>query len=343
MQIEIKRRRRWVERFTLPQVGAFLEKRPGLRAPLGLLIPLIILEVILGVKNPVFLSIQNQSNLWRQIAIYMVLGTGMTFVIAGGGIDLSIGSTVALSACIAGIVMKSFSTPLISLLAILIALSVGILIGMINGIAVTIFRVPPLVTTLGSMTAVRGFAYLMMGARYRRGFPANFVFLGQGNVGPFPVPFLMGLAIIIIGAMVLNRGKLGRYILAIGGNRDTAKRAGIHVHRYEFLSYTIMGGLAGWSGIMLAARLDMVQAILGTGMELHTIAVVVLGGTYLFGGYATILGTFLGALFLGLTENGLLIIGVPFYWQRIVVGSLLVAVVGVQLYRFRRRGVLRQE
>lgn len=340
MNIDAKRWGSFIERLSLPKVGAFLETRPGLRAPLGLAIPLIVLIVILGAKNPVFLSLENQVNLWRQISIYVIVGVGMTFVIAGGGIDLSVGSTMALSACTAGIILKSLAVPFVVPLAITTALIAGILVGAINGIAVSIFRIPPLIVTLGTMTAVRGFTYLIMGDRYRRRFPESFSFLGQGHVGPIPVPFLIALALVIIGAIVLNRCKFGRYILGIGGNREAAKRSGIHVQRYEFLSYTLVGGLAGLGGIILAARLDMVQGLLAAGAELHVITVVILGGTYLFGGFATMLGTLLGALFLGMTENGLLIVRIPFYWQRIVVGSLLIIAVGVQLYRFRRRGVV---
>ena len=340
MNIEAQKQKVFRERMSSKKIGEFFKTRPDLKTPLGLAIPIVILFLILSIKNPVFLTVENLANVVRQLSIYAIIGVGMTFVIAGGGIDLSVGSTIALTACTAGIIMKTFTMPFLVPLAVIVAICVGLAVGLFNGTAVSIFKIPPLVVTLGSMTAIRGVTYLLMQDRYRRSFPDAFVFLGQGHVASIPVPFLITLVTVIIGSIVLQRGKFGRYLLGIGGNREAAKRAGIHIPKYEILSYVILGGLSGIGGVILAARLNMVQAIIGAGAELHVITVVILGGTYLFGGYATMLGTLLGALFLGVTENGLLIIRVPFYWQRIVVGMLLILAVGLQLYRFRRRGVV---
>jgi ribose/xylose/arabinose/galactoside ABC-type transport system permease subunit len=143
------------------------------------------------------------------------------------------------------------------------------------------------------------------------------------------------VAIVILGAIFLNTTKRGKYLLAIGANEEAARRFGVTVRTHKFLAYVISGALAGAGGILLASRLNAAQATIGQMMELHTIAVVVIGGTYLFGGYATMLGTLLGAILLGVLENGLLIIGVPFFWQMITIGLLLVIAVAIQLYRFR--------
>ncbi len=325
------------------KINIFLEKNPRLRTPLGVAVPLFIMIVLLTIANPIFLSQRNIFNILRQTAIYMVLGTGVTLVIGNGGIDLSVGSMVGLTACIVGTVLKSdiSSVPL----AIFIAILVGLFGGAFNGIAVSIFKVPPLITTLGTMTTLRGIAYLLMGPAgfVARSFPSSFQFIGQGRIGIVPMPALIGLIVLGLGEVLLSSTRMGKYILAIGGNQEAAKRCGIKIPIFQLFAYIISGGLAGLAGVMLASRLNAAQATLGQGMELHVIAVVIIGGTYLFGGYATMLGTFLGTIFLGVLENGLLLVGVPFYWQQIVIGLILVAAVGIQLYRFQTMGVSRGE
>ena len=227
----------------------------------------------------------------------------------------------------------------IGFVAVLAAVVIGALVGLVNGLAVTRLKVPPLIVTLGTLTAVRGLAYLAMGSNQVRNFPESFLWIGQGKVMGIPAAGLIALAVVLSGAFLLNCTRFGTYLLAVGGDRSAAIRAGIRVRFYETCAYVICGGLAGLAGAMLVARLNAAQAVLGATMELHAIAVVVLGGTYLFGGYATFLGTLLGAIFLGVAENGLLLMGVPFYWQQIVIGTTLVVAVAIQLYRFRRQGM----
>lgn len=319
----------------------FFERHPGLAPPLGLLVPLLVLITVITLVNPVFLDGRNIFNVFRQISIFLILGTGMTIVMAARGIDLSVGSTVALSGCAAGVFLKSGMLPdsLIGVFAISIAIFIGALVGLVNGIAVTRFKVPPLIVTLGTLTAVRGLAYLTMGSDQVRNFPDTFLWIGQGRVLGIPVAGLIALVVVSGGAFLMNCTRFGTYILAVGGDRSAARRSGIRVQFYETCAYVICGALAGLAGAMLIARLNAAQAVLGATMELHAIAVVVLGGTYLFGGYATFLGTLLGAIFLGVAENGLLLMGVPFYWQQIVIGTTLVVAVAIQLYRFRRQGM----
>ena len=320
---------------------SFFERNPGLAPPLGLLIPLLLLIAIITFINPVFLDGRNIFNVYRQISIFLILGTGMTIVMAARGIDLSVGSTVALAGCTAGVVLKSGFLPdsLIGVLAIFVAVVIGAMVGLVNGLAVTRLKVPPLIVTLGTLTAVRGLAYLSMGSNQVRNFPDAFLWIGQGRVLGIPASGLIALAVVLSGAFLMNFTRFGTYLLAVGGDRSAASRAGIRVQFYETCAYVICGALAGLAGAMLIARLNAAQAVLGATMELHAIAVVVLGGTYLFGGYATFLGTLLGAIFLGVAENGLLLMGVPFYWQQIVIGTTLVLAVSIQLYRFRRQGM----
>lgn len=320
----------------------FFQRNPGLAPPLGLLIPLLLLIAVITYINPVFVDGRNVFNVFRQISIFLILGTGMTIVMAARGIDLSVGSTVALAGCSAGVVLKSGLLPdsVIGILAIAVAIGVGALVGLVNGLAVTRLKVPPLIVTLGTLTAVRGLAYLTMGSDQVRNFPEAFLWIGQGRVMGVPAAGLIAFLVVLGGAFLMNCTRFGTYLLAVGGDRSAAIRAGIRVQFYETCAYVICGGLAGLAGAMLIARLNAAQAVLGATMELHAIAVVVLGGTYLFGGYVTFLGTLLGAIFLGVAENGLLLMGVPFYWQQIVIGATLIVAVAIQLYRFRRQGMV---
>jgi ribose/xylose/arabinose/galactoside ABC-type transport system permease subunit len=320
-----------------------LVKNPRLNTPLIIAVPLVIVFVFFAILNPAFISQRNIFNILRQVAVYMVLGTGMTLVIGNGGIDLSVGSIAGLTACIAGTILEK-AAPIIPLvpLAIVTAIIVGLIAGAFNGILVSFLKVPPLITTLGTMTALRGFAYLLMGpAGYvARSFPSSFKFIGQGYIGGiFPFTAVIGLIVVGFGGAILSYSRMGKYILAIGGSQEAAKRCGIKIPIFQIFAYVISGGLAGLGGIILASRLNAAQAILGEGMELHVIAVVIIGGTYLFGGYATMLGTLLGTIFLGVIENGLVLVGVPFYWQLVFIGYLLVAAVSIQLYRSRTIGV----
>lgn len=323
------------------QTFSFLQRHPGLVPPLGLLVPLVLLIVVISMVNPVFLDGRNIFNVFRQISIFLILGTGMTIVMAARGIDLSVGSTVALAGCTAGVVLKSgfVGGELLTLLAIASAIGVGAMVGLINGLAITLLKVPPLIVTLGTLTAVRGLAYLVMGSDQVRSFPDSFLWIGQGRFFGIPAAGLIAFTVLLFGAFLMNRTRFGAYILAVGGDRSAAIRSGIRTNFYEAGAYVICGSMAGLAGAMLVARLDAAQAVLGATMELHAIAVVVLGGTYLFGGYATLLGTLLGAIFLGVAENGLLLMSVPFYWQQIVIGSTLILAVAIQLYRFRRQGM----
>jgi len=320
---------------------SFLQRHPGLIPPFGLLVPLIVLIVLITLINPVFLDSRNVYNVFRQISISLILGTGMTIVMAARGIDLSVGSTVALAGCTTGVILKSGIAPdgLLSVLAVLSAIGVGAVVGLVNGLAVTRLKVPPLIVTLGTLTAVRGLAYLVMGSNQVRSFPDSFLWIGQGQILGVPTAGVIALSVLLLGAFLMTKTRFGGYVLAVGGDRSAAIRAGIRVNFYEMGAYVVCGALAGLAGALLVARLDAAQAVLGATMELHAIAVVVLGGTYLFGGYATLLGTLLGAIFLGVAENGLLLMNVPFYWQQIVIGSTLVIAVAIQLYRFRRQGM----
>jgi ribose/xylose/arabinose/galactoside ABC-type transport system permease subunit len=325
------------------KISEYWKENPGLRQPLGVLIPLVIITTIFAVINPLVISEPNIFNILRQAAIIMVLGTGMTLVIATGGIDLSIGSIVGLAAVVAGLILDSSLSAFPVFFAIFAAISVGIACGVVNGAVINYFKVPPLIMTLGTLTTIRGITFFLMQDKIVRGFPDSFSFIGQGRIAGIPVPIIIGLTVLALGGYILSSTKTGKYMLAVGGNEEAAKRCGIKVTKYRLLAYIMSGGLAGLAGVMLASRIDSAQASLGGGLELHVVVVVIIGGTYLFGGYATMLGTLFGILLIGVIENGLLLVGVPFYWQQVVIGTLLIAAVAVQLYRFRSSSMGGQE
>lgn len=311
----------------------FFKKYPGLKSPLGLLIPLILLIIIISLINPVFLSGRNIFNILRQISIYLIVCAGMTLVIGNRGIDLSVASIVALASNATGLLLYS-AVPIP--LVIIVSIMVGILAGAFNGIVISYFKIPPFITTISTLIIFRGINYLVMKDRVLRVSPDFFKFIGQGSIYKMPVIFIIALAILLILGVFLNNTRTGKYIIAVGGNEVTAKRTGIKIQRHQLLSYIICGTTCGIAGILLASRLGTTQAIVAVGLELHVIAVVILGGTYLFGGFATMLGTFIGGLLLGVIENGLVLTRVPFYYQQITVGLILIITVGIQIYRYRK-------
>ena len=200
-------------------IRTVLRRHPGLVPPLGVAIPLIVMVIILTIFNPVFLSQRNIFNVLRQTSVFMVLGVGMTFVIATGGIDLSVGSIVGLSASVAGLLLdpRFWGGQSSVFVAVVVAIGIGALAGMVNGAAVSLFGVPPLIATLGMLNAVRGFAYLLMGQNIARGFPDSFQVIGQAYIaGVIPVPVVIGIVTILLGALFLNMTKRGKYLLAIG-------------------------------------------------------------------------------------------------------------------------------
>ena len=206
----------------IQKIRRFFEKNPGLRQPLGVAIPLVILIGIVTIINPIAISQRNIISILRQTAIYMVLGTGVTIVIGTGGLDLSVGSIVCLAACIAGIVVNSAVSSV--LLAILAAVFAGLFSGAFNGFVVSYFKVPALITTLGTMTALRGVAYVVMKDNIERNFPDSFQFIGQGRISIIPMPVIIGLIILLLGGIILSNTRIGKYMLAIGCNEENAKQ-----------------------------------------------------------------------------------------------------------------------
>ncbi|MBN3924448.1 ribose ABC transporter permease [Nostoc sp. NMS4] len=298
----------------------------------GILPILVIICILFAFLSPNFLTGGNIVNILRQASINIVLATGMTFVILTGGIDLSVGSILAVSAVVALLVSL---LPALSWAAVPAALLAGLLLGLLNGALITFLDVPPFIVTLGSLTALRGVAFLIAKGTTLINRDINFAWVGNTYVGPIPWLVIIALLTVIASWFVLRQTVLGVQIYAVGGNERAARLTGIKVNRVLLFVYGISGLLAGLGGIMSASRLYSASGVLGQGYELDAIAAVILGGTSFTGGIGTIGGTLLGALIIAILNNGLTLLNLSYFWQLVVKG--LVIILAVTIDRLRRR------
>ncbi|MEH2161005.1 MAG: ribose ABC transporter permease [Nostoc sp.] len=298
----------------------------------GILPILVIICILFAFLSPNFLTGGNIVNILRQASINIVLATGMTFVILTGGIDLSVGSILAVSAVV-GLLVSLL--PALSWAAVPAALLAGLLLGLVNGALITFLDVPPFIVTLGSLTALRGVAFLIAKGTTLINRDINFAWVGNSYIGPLPWLVIIALLTVIASWFVLRQTVLGVQIYAVGGNERAARLTGIKVNRVLLFVYGISGLLAGLGGVMSASRLYSASGILGQGYELDAIAAVILGGTSFTGGIGTIGGTLLGALIIAILNNGLTLLNLSYFWQLVVKG--LVIILAVMIDRLRRR------
>lgn len=327
------------------------QRRPDLVSVLGKFAPLIflaILVVILSVLRPNFLSAFNLFNVMRQISFIGILAVGMTFVILTAGIDLSVGSLLAFAGIVCASVAKGSrslleggvtdSGGLRVLIAALAALLTGVIIGLLQGSLVARAGIPAFIVTLGGLGAWRGATLLWSDGQPISSFSADFKFWGQGFVGPLPVPVIFFLAMVIIGQIILKYTQYGRWIYALGGNPEASRLSGLNVKALTTSVYVISGFCAGLAGFLLTSRLNSAEQVAGQGYELQAIAAVVIGGTSLFGGQGGMIGTLIGAMLIGVLNNGLVILNVSPYYQQIVIGAIIVLSVYIdQLAKQRSR------
>lgn len=333
--------------------GALALLRQGLLR-IGPLIALFVLAGYLSLATPYFLTVGNGVNVARQTSITAILAVGQTLVIITGGIDLSVGAMAALSASVAAVLMTqrievaglAFG-PVPVGVGLLVALVVGLIAGWINGIIITRGRIPDFIATLGTLGVYRGIALLITGglpvpsyltATELKGYlPDQVIWLGAGDVLGFPVAALIALAVGLVGWFILRYTALGRAAFAVGGNREAAHVSGINTDRTKVLVYTICGIMAAIGGLVLAGRLNSANALMADDENLRSIAAVVIGGTNLFGGEGGVVGTLIGALIMGVLGNGLNLLNVSAFWQRIVQGLTIIVVVVFDQWRRRRK------
>lgn len=298
-------------------------------------IALLLLCVFLSILSDKFLTVDNGWNVLRQISVNVCISVGMTLVILTAGIDLSVGSILAFSGAVAAGLLKSgISFPGNDLFigftllgTILAGIATGSFLGFFNGWVITKFKVPPFVATLAMLTVARGFTML-----WTKGYPIsslgdNFAYIGTGWFLGIPILVWIAVVIIIAAMIISNKTALGRYIYAIGGNENAARLSGINIDKVKIIVYTLAGALAAIGGIMVTSRLDSAQPNAGMSYELDAIAAVVIGGTSLSGGRGTIIGTVLGAIIIGVLNNGLVLLDVSPFWQQVVKGMVILLAV----------------
>jgi ribose transport system permease protein len=299
------------------------------------LIALIVLCVVLSFLSDKFLTVNNVWNVMQQISVNICISVGMTLVVLTSGIDLSVGSVLALSGAITAGLLKNgiewqgqnLYVGFTVLGAILAGLLAGGLIGCFNGWTITRFKVPPFVATLAMLTMARGLTLL-----WTKGFPISvlgpgFDFIGTGWLLGIPVPVWISLVVILAALVLTKKMSIGRYIYAIGGNENAARLSGININKIKIIVYGLAGVLAAVGGLIVTARLDSAQPNAGISYELDAIAAVVIGGTSLAGGRGSIWGTVLGAVIIGVLNNGLVLLNVSPFWQEVVKGLVILLAV----------------
>lgn len=291
----------------------------------GILIGLIGLITGFSVLSERFFTISNMLIVMRQTSIVAFLAVGMSFVILGAGIDLSVGSVLAFSGAVGAGAMQNGGI----FFGILAGLALGIALGAFNGIVVTKLKIPSFIATLAMMAIARGGTLVYTDGRPITGLPSSFAYLGRGYIGNVPFPIILMLIIFILAYIVLKLTRFGRYVYATGGNINAARASGIKVDNVIISTFAISGFLSGLTGMVLASRLNSAQPTAGMGYELDAIAAVVLGGTNLFGGEGELWGTLVGAFIMGILNNGLNMLNVSSFYQQVVKGIVILIAVTV--------------
>jgi len=291
----------------------------------GIGIAFVLICLLLAVLNPGFMTLPNLRIILTQVSINALLAFGVTFVIITGGIDLSLGSILAVAGIIAAMFAHPDTYPLVVPLAL--GIGMGTMIGGFNGIVITKSKVPPFIVTLGTMTIGRGLALILSNGRPVSNLSDSFNFIGGGAVWGIPFPIIILAAGFLICHLILSKTTWGRYMYAVGGNEQAARASGIRVDKIKMMVYTLCGALAGIAGILMTSRITTGQPNAGMGFELDAIAAVIIGGTSTSGGSGTMTGTLLGALMIAVISNGLDLMNVSSYYQLVVKGAIIIAAV----------------
>lgn len=294
----------------------------------GILLTLIFMIIFFSIVTKSFFSANNFANITRQISIVGICSVGMTMVILTGGIDLSIGSLIGVTSAVAAIMMRA-GLPII--LCVLASLALGILIGAFNATCINYLEIPPMITTLATMISLRGAVYLVTGGMPVYGLPESFKVLGQGSIGLIPISMIIMVLVFVIGYIVLNKTVFGRRIYGIGGNIETARLSGVNVKREIYKIYMLVGAFGSLAGLILMSRVNSGQPSAGDGYEMDIITAVVLGGVSVSGGEGKITKVIVGVVFMGVLTNGMMMMNINEYWQRVVKGIVLLVAVALDI------------
>jgi len=300
----------------------------------GVLVALIVLSIIIAILSPDFLKVGNLMNIARQSAINSLIAVGMLLAILTAGIDLSVGSILALSTVVTAILIKNLGIN--PILGMIVGLGVGAFLGLLNGLMLTKLHLPhPFISTLGMMNIARGLALILTKATPISGFPPVVQFIGAANVGVVPVSFIVVIVVYIIYHIFLTRTPTGRYIYAVGGNIEAARLSGINVEKVLVIVYTLSGFMAAMGGLVLMGRVNAAYPLAGLGYEMDAIAAVIIGGASFMGGVGTVWGTFVGAIIITVIRNGLNLLGVSAEWQTVIIGVVIIGAVYIDVLRRR--------
>jgi ribose transport system permease protein len=292
---------------------------------------LVLLGLLLSVISPYFLTLSNILNILRQVSIIAIVSVGMTYVIITGGIDLSVGSVLALSAILGALALKGgVNMPF----SIIIALAAGGLCGFVNGIFIVArIKMPPFIATLVMMSIARGLSLVITSGRPIYGLPQKFGFIAGGYIIGIPFPVILMIVVYIIGYLYIAYVRTGMYYFVVGGNEEAARLSGIDTKRIKVSAYIVSGLSAAVGGAILSSRLISIEPLAGLGYELDAIAAAVIGGANLMGGEGNLIGTLVGAVTMGVLHNGLNLLNVSAYWQQVAIGIVIAAVVSANALR----------
>jgi ribose transport system permease protein len=301
---------------------------------IGTIIVFVVVFLFFSIKSDRFLSFDNIINIVRQVSILIIIGMGMTILLIAGQVDLSVGAIVGLTGVMSAMLVVNYGLPVY--LSFIICILIGGIVGTINGQIVTRLNIPSLLATLGMMTAIRGFGFVISKGATIFNPPPSFLWLGAGKLGPIPIPIIVMLVVFLIMLFIQERTTFAVRYYAVGGNITAAHLSGINVQRYITILFAISGALSGLGGVISASRIGVGTGNLGTGLEFDVITAVVVGGTSIFGGIGSLQRTILGALIIGVVTNGMIIINLNSFYQMIAKGLILILAVGAETVRHKK-------
>lgn len=290
----------------------------------GIVLVLVIALVAGTVLSPQFMSGSNLMSVAQNVAVYAIIALGMTRLLIGGGVDLSAGSNLALSSVITAVVFQGTGSPV---LAIIAAIIIGCIVGAVNGYFISYVGLVPFIVTLATQMTVRGLGYLISGGSPIFGVGDTLIMLGQGNIAGIPIMLIVVLIATILMALIMSRTSHGRYLYAIGGNREAARAAGINVKKQSFINYVVMGGMCGLAGVLYAGRVNSGLPAGGVSFEFEAIIGAVLGGTSMAGGVGNVFNSIVGVFVVGIINNVMNLTSVNAYWQQVVKGIVILIAV----------------
>jgi ribose transport system permease protein len=301
-----------------------------------LILVLVVFSIIMTIASPFFLTWPNIEAILLALSVEATIAVGMVILLVSGGLDLSVGSTLAFTGVVAGLVV---STGVPAPISILIGLLAALGVGLVNGLLVAKMKINPFITTLGMMTAIRGLLLVLARGKAVLNLPPSFTVIGQGRLFSVQCPIYVMLGVVIIGDLLLRNSRFFRQSYYIGGNEKAARLSGINVDLVKIYNYCLVALLAGISGLLLTARFGSASVTVGSGVELRVITATIIGGASLNGGEGSVFGAFLGALFMGVLANALNLLGVDVYWQNLFTGLILIIAVVMDVINERRKNL----